>query len=213
MACIAIDARFIFPMAIHTERHVVQSNKGFHFCHRRNVAMAFCTIYPLCNVRGVVEKNKIGNTIDLHPSDWLAGFPCLPDLDHLRSCCGHELVTSHARLDRGNIRVDSPARSAVTILAVDLIRSCMDGVTERDRLAGTCLLPLTAGGHEHCQNSKRNQPVCRANRDPHFCVSYLSLNPASSAELQGARTPCCDRRAATSSGFAGDPALPHADRM
>src|SRR5712692_5459216 len=82
-------------------------------------------------VRKVGELRKL---VHAHPGDRLFLREVLGDLLDLRQSRTGDLVTPHAALDGRESRVLRPARFAVTVLAVDLVRAGVDVVRKVDGL-------------------------------------------------------------------------------
>ena len=126
MTHIAIDTCLILPMTIHAKSHVIQLHSRRNLFHRGNVAVASFAVDTFGNVGIMIEENKIGYPVHLHPLDRLFALPGLPDFDNLRLGCRNELVAAHAHLDRRKRSAWTPSHSAVTVLTGNLVVAGMN---------------------------------------------------------------------------------------
>jgi hypothetical protein len=144
MARPAINARLIFPMTVHTVRHICQLERRRRLAHRLNFAVTFLTWDIFDDVRLMIEINKVWHNIYFRPSNWLFLIPRRPYFLHFRLRRRDKLMAAHAGLDRWDHRRFSPPRTAVAILAAHLILSGMNLMAEGNRLTRFELLLLAA---------------------------------------------------------------------
>ncbi len=155
MACPAIDARVVVPVASDTIRHVCKFERRYDFAHRLNFTMAFLAGDVFHDVRLMIEIDEVREHIHLCPPNRHLLIPCLADLLNLGFRRSNKLMTSHAGLHRRNHRSFSSACTAVAILAAHLIVPRVNLMAERDRLTRLqFLLPAAGCDDEHESNRK-----------------------------------------------------------
>ncbi len=145
MACPAIDARIVVPMASDAIRHVRELERRCDLAHRLNFTVTFLAGDVFHNVRLMIEIDKVREHIYLCPPNRHLLLPCFADLLNLRSRRRNKLMASDAGLHRRNHRSFSSARTAVAILAAHLIVPCMNLMAECDRLTRFQFLLPAAG--------------------------------------------------------------------
>lgn len=172
--------------------------------------MADLTIDSLGDMRVVIEVDKIRDAVHFHPWNRLLAFPGLPHFDNFRFRCCDELMTTHARLHRRNVRMRSTSHPAMAVLTRDLKLARMRCMAECNRLTRARLLSLARRKREAEDHGNGNDRVECLDRQRHYCDATLS--DESSVALQGPREPTFVRIASTSSGFTGGALFPHDER-
>ena len=145
MACPAIDARIIIPVASDAIRHIRELERRCDFAHRLNFAVAFLAGDVLPNMRLMIEIDEVWKDIYLCPPNRHLLIPGFADLLNLGFRGSNKLVASDAGLHRRNHGSFSPACTAVAVLAVHLIVPCVNLMAERDRLTRLQFLLPAAG--------------------------------------------------------------------
>jgi hypothetical protein len=86
--------------------------------HLIHLAVAARATDAAIHMRGVIVINVIGRAMELHPLDWLPGFPARPHRFKLRIVLFHLLVTRHAGLRVRQIRVRRDIDEIVAVTAI-----------------------------------------------------------------------------------------------
>ena len=130
-------------MTIHAPCHVVDFPGRSYLWHGGNIPVTLLTLNAFCNVRVVIEIDKVRNMIDPRPTNRFLRFPCLSYFDNFRLRRCNELMATHACLNGRDVGVWTTPNSAVTILAVHLVVTRMSCMTEGDWLARAGVGALT----------------------------------------------------------------------
>ena len=96
--------------------------------------MAGLTSDSGANVRPVLKKDEIGHRSGFVPLDGQLSVPVAFELLNFWLGCRRDFVATHATLDGWNARYRSSTSIDVAVLARDFVITCMDFMTERNRL-------------------------------------------------------------------------------
>jgi len=207
MACPAIDARIILPVASHAIRHVGKFERRSNFAHRLNLAMAPLAWNVFHDVRLMVEIDKIRKDVHPCPPNRLFFIPCLADLLNFWFRCCDKLMASHAGLHGGNHRGLPAARATVAILAVHLVIAGVYFVAERDRLAGL-ERPFLTAGNDHKEKRRGSKNKLYSGKT-HY---YFFLKLSNAAALHGPLPLYNFLMLSTSAGETAFPLFPNDER-
>jgi hypothetical protein len=98
MACVAIDARIIVPMASDAIRHVRKFERRRDFTHRLNFTVTFLTWDVFHDMRLMIEIDKVRQHVYFCPPNRHLLIPCFSYLLNLRFRGRDKLMASDACL-------------------------------------------------------------------------------------------------------------------
>lgn len=133
MADRAIDAHLSLTVTAHTGTHR-QVLVLFHLLHGLYGTVTGLTGESILNVGPVLKENKVWHPGDLGPGDRFLPVPEAFKFLHFRFSRRRDLVAAHAAAYRGYSSHRGSASERMTILTGDLEFTCVDLMTERDRL-------------------------------------------------------------------------------
>ncbi len=158
MACPAIDARIIIPVAADAIRHIRELERRCDFAHRLNFAVAFLAGDVFHNMWLMIEIDEVRKHIYLCPPNRHLLIPGFADLLNLGFRRSDKLMASDAGLHRRYHRSFSSACTAVAVLTTHLIVPRVNLMAERDRLTRLqFLLPAAGCGNEHESHRKEKK--------------------------------------------------------
>ncbi len=156
MACPAIDARLMLPVTVEAPAHfdLLRPGDTRHACH---VSVARAAGEAGTDMHHVREINVVRHPVDPDPGDGLFVLPVGHELLDFRSVLGDEQVAgpaiSHCR-DAGNRGLGSVA---VTEETRDGVLTCMDFMTEGDRLDWRAIPKVQRQNVHECQSGGKNR--------------------------------------------------------
>ena len=131
----AVQIGLLRTVAINTETHLEMN--ALDPVHRLYGTVALLAGYVLLHVAFVIEDHVFGQVVDLAPRGRGVCVVILMFLPDLRVIGDDVLVAIETLLDRWNPGVNRTPHVGVTKLALDLLYTRMEPMTERDRLLGT----------------------------------------------------------------------------
>ena len=185
MARPAIYTRVVIPMTSDAVRHICQRKRGSYFAHRLYFPVTLLAWNVFHDMRLMVKINEIWKDIYLGPSNRLFFIPCLAYFLYFGFGSGHELMTTDARLHRGDHRRPPSSGTAVAILTAHLVLPRMDLVAECDRLTRLQFLFSAPGTDRYFEQQRQaimNEEDGLRRQRTHF---YFFLRLSNSRELHG----------------------------
>lgn len=151
----AIDTGFMLPVTVPTPAHLNLDGSG-DTRHSGHFAVAGGANDAGAYMHHVREINMVRHPVDSDPGDRLLFFPILNQFPDFRSVLADEQVAgtaiSHCR-DAGNRGLGSVA---VTEETRDSVVTCMDFMTEGDRLDRRTVPKIQRQDVQECQNGGKN---------------------------------------------------------
>jgi hypothetical protein len=127
-------------MTINAKMHIETVNPC-HPVHFLNIPVTMAAIYLPVNVYRVVEKHKVRHILYFLPFNWFILSKMQTQMLNFRMVNNYSLMTQHTGLKRRYSRSCCLYGSIVAHKAADSFLSCMNPVTEMDRLLRTCFIP------------------------------------------------------------------------
>ena len=98
MACVAIDARIIVPVASDAIRHIREFERRCNFAHGLNFTVTFLTWDVFHDMRLMIEIDKVRQHVYLCPPNRHLLIPCFSYLLNLGLCRRNKLMAADAGL-------------------------------------------------------------------------------------------------------------------
>ena len=160
-------------MAVHAPRHGQWSHLP-HLCHLIDATVARLTPHALVDMDRVIEVHEVGELRDTLPCNRFVRRDTLSDRSEKHTRHPERCMTRHTLLSRRKSGPRAPIGTGMAVPTVDMERTRMKAMIERDGLRYVCMLATRPGGPhpKHGERGRGNEyRYCRHQRPPRNCSS------------------------------------------